>query len=462
MLRLSVLVAAFVMAHAGTGAAQMEDKVSDEELKAFHDKHYPFVEHGAEPPGRLVPHSRHPNATQWSGLPGWRMQHGPALVWSSRGQPFKIESARYPDGTRGIAQHMLDYGWRRRAADGRRWIHGTIEIRPDDVLFTDGAQPTYTPPEPTGTPNLEADLARDGAFLAAIQDDRFAHGVYRVLGTHTFYKESDDRAWSVGTSEAARVVRDLRGLGESYQDWFPWGGLSGYYPDDRAGHETALQGQIARFSQPFDVEQMVASVPEEMRTQARARYQQDLPKMEEQRLKALESARGALARLDDNADVFVAIRDHLTRLGWRTENAQDRARESERRLAAALAVLAEIKELEKRPEAAPGEWTAPIRQSLSALPPSVPHTLRNATGSPPREVRVLALDPATARRAVILQRSGSAGSASDNSSPDLSAEEREVRSGTLRRRLGELAVTGRVSKDQYESLLERLGKTGFW
>jgi len=47
------------------------------------------------------------------------------------------------------------------------------------------------------------------------------------------------------------------------------------------------------------------------------------------------------------ADVFVALRSHLTRLGWRTQTPDDRARAKQKHERAALAVLQEIKELEK-------------------------------------------------------------------------------------------------------------------
>lgn len=237
MIRLLAFAGLLVLATVVSVAPQVGMRLSDEEHKAYLDKQYPFIEQGVEPPGRFAPNPQMHGMMTWSGQSGWRTRHGPVVVWWSLGKPFKTEFARFPDGSRGIAQHMLDYGWRRRAADTRRWIHGTIEVRPNDVEFIDGQKPVYSPPPLTDIPNLEAELARDAEFLNALQDDRFANAVYVVFGNRTFYKGADERGWSCGLRQAARLVRDLRGLGESYQDWFPYGELAGTYPDDRPERE---------------------------------------------------------------------------------------------------------------------------------------------------------------------------------------------------------------------------------
>jgi hypothetical protein len=188
----------------------MAEKLSEAEHQAVLDDFYPFIEQGAEPPGRWVPDPNLPGFQKWLNQADWSTRHGPAVVRWSLGEPIRIESARYPDGSRGLAEHKLDFGWRRRASDGRRWIHGTVDIQPSDVFFLDGTQPIYRPPASDDVPNLEADLARDTEFLRAIQDDRFANAVYVVFRNRTFYKGSDDRDWSCGDRRAARLVRDLR------------------------------------------------------------------------------------------------------------------------------------------------------------------------------------------------------------------------------------------------------------
>jgi hypothetical protein len=416
---------AMLIASGVPGAAQTGDRVPDEQLKAARDQHYPFIEQGAEPPGRFGPDPKRPDLRTWSGQAGWRTRHGSAIVWWSLGKPFKVEFARYPDGSLGEANHTLDIGWRRRAADGRHWIHGSVQIDPEGATFTDGTQPAYVPPPQTDVPNLEADLARDPAFLADVQDDRFAHAVYSVLN-RSFYKGDDERPWGGGSRMAARMLRDFRGRGESYQDWFPYGGLTGIYPDDRVERETALRRIIEQSSQPHSFDRMVASIPGDRRGQIersmeawRAEFERNLPQLEEARLKTLETARQALAKMGENVEVFEKLRDHLTRLGWRVDNAEDQRRAQMRIIARKLVVLREIKELEKRPTGAPGEWTEPLRVQKGRV-----------------EGAFAVVDSASLER--------------------MSQEEREAHLGGVERRLRELALTGRIAKDEYDALSGRL------
>jgi hypothetical protein len=145
-------------------------------------------------------------------------------------------------------------------AQGQRrtpWIYGRIDIRPDDVVIIDGEQPIYQPPPQGDIPNLEADLVRDGAFLAAIKDDRFALSVRTVFDNRSFYKGQDPRSWVSGERSAAALVANLRDRGESYHDYYPgFAGLRGTYPDDRPDIERRLRHASTRFrsrSQPRSV-----------------------------------------------------------------------------------------------------------------------------------------------------------------------------------------------------------------
>jgi hypothetical protein len=92
-----------------------------------------------------------------------------------------------------------------------------------------------------------------------------------------------------------------------------------------------------------------------------------------------------------------------------------------------LAVLQDIKQLEQRPEGTPEEWADALRQrhacpaGLCRLPPrSLSETIEGRGG----------------------QR--------------LSEDEKEVRYGGLQRRLIELAITGRITKEEYDGLVKRL------
>jgi hypothetical protein len=323
-----------------------------------------------------------------------------------------------------MIEHRIDYGWRRQAADGRHWIHGTIDIQPNDVLFVDGSQPpAYKPPEQNEVPDLETDLARDSKFLDDLQDDRFARAVYTVFYNRTFYKGADERSWTCGTRKAARLVRDLRGLGESYQDWFPDGELAGTYPDDRPEREALLRKMIKENSQPIEqnAAAMVSRWPQlkDQLETALAEIKQQLPELERRRSESVASFQRSLATLDENVDVFSALHAHLTRLGWRTERAEDRERVERRRRADALAVLRdltpamqeEIRRLELRPQSAPGGWVESLGEIRGPL-------------------RIV--------------------SAADQPSE----EEKEVR--RLRKRLVGLPTSGRISEEEYETLSARL------
>jgi hypothetical protein len=425
VIKLSALAALWILACAWGCAAQGADGLNDRQAHA--DRYYPFIEQGAEPPGRFVDDPK-TGGRKWLSDMGWRTRHGPVVVWWNLGRPFRAESALYPDGSRGGTENTLDIGWRRQA-DGKRWIRGAIEISPNDVVFTDGEQPVYVPPQPTDQPDLEADLARDTEFLNAVQDDRFANAVYSILQDRNLYKGQNQTRWSGGNRDTARMLRDLRGLGESYQDWFPHGGLRGVYPEDRQEREASLRKQIEQFSQPLDFDKMMQSVtavsqhPElrKMMEAQRAEIDKQMPKMEEHRIQSLELAKTQLAALDENADVFRAVHGHLSRLGWRSENAQDREQTSHRRLADGVAVLEELRALDQRPEAKPGEWAESLRRTDLAGP-----------------LRVIRL----------------------GSDEGLSEAEKEVRNGGARRKLKQLAITGRISKEEYDAFLTKLNKIG--
>jgi hypothetical protein len=116
-----------------------------------------------------------------------------------------------------------------------------------------------------------------------------------------------------------------------------------------------------------------------------------------------------------NDDVFEAIRDHLSRLGWRTETEQDRERIHQDWVGRALQVLQEVKELEQRPTAPPGDWVEPLRSR------------RAAYGR--------AFEPEALER--------------------MSADVRAVETGELDQRVKNLALTGRITEQEYRALTKR-------
>jgi hypothetical protein len=371
---------------------------------------------------------------------GWRTRHGEAIVISSLGKSSEVEKAHYPDGSRGEERDTPDHGFRRRASGERLWVYGRIDIRPDDVIFIDGDQPLYQPPPQGEFPNLEADLARDSAFIAAIKNDRFALAVLNVFDNRSCYKGQDPRAWECGLSQAAGLVADLRGRGESYLDCYPSHvALVGTYPDDRPDIERRLQSRIDEIlkSQTKDPPHTVPredlmkwlepgrhSAEEVRRTMELTRHELDrrrpaeIERYQEQQRSALERAQRNLATFREhhaNDDMLEAVRDHLSRLGWRTETKQDRERIHQEWVERAAQVLQEVHELEQRPAVPAPAWAKPLRG-------------RGATFGP-------AFEPGKLE--------------------SMSADVGAVETGELDRRLKQLALTGRVTEREYRALIER-------
>jgi hypothetical protein len=116
--------------------------------------------------------------------------------------------------------------------------------------------------------------------------------------------------------------------------------------------------------------------------------------------------------------VLEAVRAHLARLGWRSETEADRERIRQERMARALEVLKDVKELEQRHEGATPSWAEPLR------------------------------NPPTSGGVVLI-------SGLDKMPEDV----RAVRSGELDARLRKLAVSGRISEEEYRALNERISGT---
>jgi hypothetical protein len=434
---MAITMVAFLTAACCWHAAWSQTSDGGDDRRAFLDRYYPFIEQGQEPPGRWVRDEKL-GAQRWQGGLGWRTRQGPAIVTWSIGKPSDVENALYPDSSRGEAGDTLDHGFRRRASGERLWIYGRIDIRPGDVVFIDGDQPVYQPPPQGDTPNLEADLARDGAFVAAMKDDRFALAVRGVFDNRSFYKGQDRRAWECGERSAAALVANLRAKGESYQDYYPgYAALKGTYPDDRPDIERRLQSGIDQISKSLttppgvsledlsawlgpgehsaeEVRQAMAAMQPWLE---RRRAAENETRREQQHL-ALEKAQHDLASFREdhtNEDVLDALRAHLSRLGWRTETEQDRKRAHQEWVERAVQVLHDVMELEQRPAAQPETWTEPLRHRGAIV--------------------VRGVEPGELER--------------------MPADVRAVETGVLEQRLANLALTGRVSEQEYRELIRR-------
>jgi hypothetical protein len=426
----------------------MAQTVSQAERETHIDKYYPYIEQGAAPPGEWV--VRADGSRRWVELPGFRTQHGQATIqWAARGssppQAIVVDFALFPDGSRGTASNTLDLQYRRRPPGTRRWIHGSIQITSNDVIFVDGEQPVYKPPQVNGL-NLEVDLARDAQFLDAMQDDSFAQAVSWLLRNANFLTLTNETKWTATSSgHAAHIVAGLRGLNETYSDWKHSDALPGVYPDDRAELEAQIRKDIARLSQlslpsldelttqllsmwdrmaslnpgkpPLSEEQ------KQQRLESLHRQQEAMRPELERRRSELDASRNStlalyhrrLAELDANAEVYRDIKLHLTRLGWRTENARDRHVHQRQALERALLVLQDVKVLEQRQESPFGSWVEQL-------------------GAQYEIGIIISVDEV------------------DRMTPD----EREVLTGSLRRRLLNLAFSGRITQQEFKALTAKI------
>lgn len=367
------------------------------------DEHSPFAEPGAPLPGRAI---AQPNGlTQWEGKLGWRTRQGPAVVVWSTGQALDIFNALYPDGSRGGAAYMLDRGWRRLSSDRTRWIYGTIDIRADDVVFTDGEQPRYDPPPLGVVPNLEAELARDAAFLADLRDKRFARGVYSTFMNGRFRKAGSTRVWSCGDRQAAYIVAYLRDRGESYHDYFLDYEFTGLLPSRRAERLMSIEAlqlgnKKARDAAATWTELTMSGQSQDEKTGQAEEFSRLLRETE-------ASFEQGKKRVYENADVFERLEEHLTRLGWHwitTEETQ----------ADRLAALRAIKQFEARSEGPRPEWSSKFHEPKAGA------------------LSFVVQPPATA-----------------------SDEERELARGRpLRDRVLLLAISGRISRDEFDQLMD--------
>jgi hypothetical protein len=281
-----------------------------------------------KPPGAWITNER--GAQIWQGPPMWRTRHGDAVVAWSFGRPCEAWDVLCA-GTRIDIRRVME-GWRRRASGQRRWLYGTMEIRPDDVLFGDGPQPVYEPPASCDDSNPELDLANDAAFRADLREWRFAQAAYLTLRSRDFMKIDAGKWWTCGDRQAARIAAYLGDCGDSYQDYFPNCDLPGTPPDDRPWHasriderlEGVITGRILIVGKPPS-DQRPADALEVLRRFKDTKIIEVPPDHYFYRL--FVRAKTEWDEIFANSDVFVHVHQHITRLGWRRKRNDERRSE---------------------------------------------------------------------------------------------------------------------------------------
>ncbi|MET7245842.1 hypothetical protein ABZT49_21040 [Methylobacterium sp. EM32] len=314
-----------------------------------------------------------------------------------------------------------------------------MEIKEDDVAFHDGVQPVYEPPAPDPS-DLEAVLARDPDFLAALENDRFAQAIYAIFQNRTFIEDRSGRAWMCGDRQAAHLVADLRGRGESYHDYY-LREFEGTWPDDEASEVISLLKSIACLQDPLSLPEVKFGVgtvvlpdgtSETIRDEAQARevearWHGQLAQFWQQcghlRDEQISGFRDRVATIDrqPNRDVFDRLRAHLARLGWHTETNEDRNRARAAARQRGVEVLQVVKQREARPAGECPSWAKPILERRERQ----------------RDRGSFGLTRATALAG-------------------LDEDEREVERGWVPCRLDDLAVTGRIGEEEYTDLSGRL------
>jgi hypothetical protein len=162
----------------------------------------------------------------WKGPLEWRTRRGPAIIGWRSGHPDYVWNASLTEGRRvKAAPGWLVGGWRRRAdRPPLKYQWGHIDIREDDVVFTDGPNPTYVPPQGDGDePNIAFDVANDADFVAELRDIRFAIAAWHMLyHADGWMKANSEVGGYLGRDGSAALVAGMRGLGEDAPDFKFW------------------------------------------------------------------------------------------------------------------------------------------------------------------------------------------------------------------------------------------------
>ena len=381
----------------------MAQKTTDAQLREHLDRYFPFIEQGAERPGRWVPYENGQPGRRWSGQMGWRTRHGDAVVRWDAGKPNYIENASLADGAR--VNVIFNLGspspFRYKVSEHpRRWIHGTVDIRPDGVTFTPGEQPRFDPPAPTETTNIEADLARDQALRDRLVDAEFADAFYAYLENEQFWKEDGEHIWQYGQRSAARFVAGLRGHGDTYLDYFPHGGQK--------------------------------PVTEAMRN-ARRQYGWAEPSPEE-------------AALNEKRFIwFAEIPELLNRHGWRKATPEDR-------LAAANFASRDLSQWESRPASSTPEWAAKLKRPAERVVLQSRNESTSVLDDPHfrQEIKELMEKHSRNEGPPAIAEYGT-GSVINRTITEGRRLRQQIQDMQLSLRLLNLAVTGRISEEEYRS-----------
>jgi hypothetical protein len=206
---------------------------------------------------------------------GCRTRHGAAVVyWDCFGlapSPNRARRALLPDGTRGDVQSRTTGRWRREGRGDKLWMIGDVDIRVDDVIFTDAASQDRKYELPSAD-CLERELALHRPFVEALADDKFAAVAHSMLGQLEWMRiGARETGWFDSLHD---MIASLRNKGEDYLD-YKLGGYSVTLTDAEKVAHARRMNQIMRSLgwRTYTVDELGARIREDFRVRVERRVE---------------------------------------------------------------------------------------------------------------------------------------------------------------------------------------------
>lgn len=215
-------------------------------MHPFKNRPKPTIEFGGAIPGKMVERDGLP---EWQGEICWETAHGPARALWVAGSVAGIYGSLTAEGRAGeLVPGMPETNVWRRPANGRGLVHGTVELRHDDIAFTDSAlQPI---PGKWANGSLPYYLLASATAREAVKDKGVAVDLYGALCSLAWASRTTGRQYMGSWSRAADIVAQMRGQGEILGDFF-LNGNEGYVTEDI---ESLLDGLGWEFLGPTEGE----------------------------------------------------------------------------------------------------------------------------------------------------------------------------------------------------------------
>jgi hypothetical protein len=180
----------------------------------------PTISPNEPPPGWL---SFDKSRFEWNGPIAWNVRHGDVgrSTWVA-GKIIEMEGVTLPGVDAKVELRPGDpeaTTWRHIGDDGKTWVHGDVAISDDGILFIAGKRPEYK--WRAGT--LAGELHRSPHIMEAVRDFSFAGDLYGALCSLGWHNEETGKQYWGSWRAGAETLVSMRGLNESYTDFFLMG-----------------------------------------------------------------------------------------------------------------------------------------------------------------------------------------------------------------------------------------------